>query len=279
MNVTWILEPGLFPEYYAALIAAIALKGDQFQSLPLFYTECEWGNTDRFYDELSPKGNCVVCHASFEFTSLVAQDELWIPGTFGVNEKYDYSSFFPGVSNYLLNRDCEFVKYADLQKESHRLFSKFSIDGHIFIRPDAGNKPFTGKLFAQSELAGSRFPQWRLNPTSTLIISYPQNIISEWRFIVADQQIITASRYRECGVLSLSTNVPSNAWDFAGEVARKVPQPDRVWVLDVCQTASGELYVVELNGISSANWYCCDVESIVPIVSRIALEEWALNRL
>jgi len=75
----------------------------------------------------------------------------------------------------------------------------------------------------------------------------------------------------------MSTHIPNAAMDFARNVASREFQPDRVWVLDICETDKGEMRVVEINGFSSSNWYSCNLRDIVSAVSRIALDDWKLS--
>jgi hypothetical protein len=107
-----------------------------------------------------------------------------------------------------------------------------------------------------------------------VVICRPKPILREWRFIVADQRVIAASMYKELGKIRMSNDIPTAAMDFATTIASRDFQPDRVWVLDTCETPNGEMFVVEINGFSSSNWYSCSVDSIVSNVSRIALDDW-----
>ena len=148
MNVTWILDADAFSDYHQKLVAEIHSQGHIAKTLPPFFHSYEWGDTTRFYDELSPADNCVVCHASFEFTELVAEDGLWTPGTYGNYSAVNCSSYYPQLSSYLLNRDHELIPYDEFVTKANSLFKSFGIEDRIFLRPDSGKKPFAGRLFA-----------------------------------------------------------------------------------------------------------------------------------
>jgi ATP-grasp domain, R2K clade family 3 len=274
MSVTWILEPDMCATYYKTLVAEIALQGHLLQEIPAYYTTIDWGDTDRFYKDFSPKGSCVICHASIQFTSQVAEDELWVPGVYGTSDATDCSHYFPHFDDVLLNNDCEFVSLNDLIRSADSLFKTFSIEDRIFIRPDSGRKPFSGRLYTRTELISHLLRTKCVSPNSLVVVSRPKAIRFEWRFIVADRNIIAASMYKDQEVVRMSTDVPHEAFDFASVVAARKFQPDRVWVLDICELSNGDMKAVEINGFSSSSWYSCSVKDIVTIVSRVAVDDW-----
>jgi hypothetical protein len=274
MNVTWILEPDICKPYFENLVQEIASQGHVLQKIPAFYTALDWRDTGRYYDDFCPKGSCAVCHASFQFTAQVAEDELWVPGTYGMGAATDCTHYFPHFIDCLLNSDHELVSVQELVQRADLLFRSFGVDHRIFIRPDSSGKPFTGRLFTAAEVNSQMFLSLGIPRNAMVIVSRPKAIRFEWRFIVADRKVIAASMYKDAGNLRLSPEVSSEALGFASVVAARQFQPDRVWVLDTCETADGEMKVVEINGLSSSSWYCCSVKDIVAAVSRVALDDW-----
>jgi len=277
MNVTWILEPDMMTSYRHQLVEEIESQGHVVQIVPKFYTSLDWGDTNRYYNDFAPEGSCVVCHASFQLTSLVAEDEVWVPGTYAISDAVDCSNYFPHFADCLLNSDYELLSSEDLASQRERLARSFGLDDRVFIRPDSGGKAFTGRLFKNSELAPDKLRSSGIPPHCLLVISRPKAILREWRFIIADHNVIAASMYKESGNIQMSTHIPNAAMDFARNVASREFQPDRVWVLDICETDKGEMRVVEINGFSSSNWYSCNLRDIVSAVSRIALDDWKLS--
>ena len=177
MNVTWILEPDMIGSYCQPLVAEIESQGHIAEIIPTFFTNLDWGDTDRYYDDFAPKQCCVVCHASFQFTTLVADDELWAPGTYGINESVDCSNYLQHFSGCLLNEDYEFVTKADLLKNINSLFNALGENNAIFIRPNSGGKPFTGRLFDRSELTAENLRRNGISPQMSLLVSRPQKIL------------------------------------------------------------------------------------------------------
>ena len=276
MNVTWILEPDMIGSYCQSLVDEIESQGHIAEIIPTFFTNLDWGDTNRYYDDFAPQQSCVVCHASFQFTSLVAEDEVWTPGTYGINELVDCSNYVQQFSDYLLNDEYEFVTTDELLKNIDSLFNALGENDAIFMRPNSGGKPFTGRLFDRSEITEEHLRRGGISRQMELLVSRPQKILREWRFVIADGNVVTGSMYREFDAIRTSDEVPRDALDFATILAG-VYQPDRVWVLDICETNDGRMSVVEINGFSSSNWYQCNLSDIVSTVSGVALDDWKRN--
>lgn len=274
MNVTWVLEPDTFTPYHQRLVTEIESQGHVVRTVPAFYNSLEWSDTSRYYDDFSPAGSCVVCHASFQFTSLVAEDEVWVPGTYGIGEATDCSQYYPHLDDCLLNGDYKLLSLEEVANEAESLIKSLGIENRLFMRPSSGGKAFTGRLFTQAELQPHALRSSGLSMKTLVVISRPKPILREWRFVVVDRNVVAGSLYRELGELHQSPDVPAEALDFALQVASREFQPDRVWVLDTCETPDGEMKVVEINGFSSSNWYSCDLQAIVKAVSRVALDDW-----
>ena len=274
MQVTWILEPDTLYSYHDKLASEVIEQGHSVVTIPRYFSSLQLGDTSRYYDELAPMDSCVICHASFDFTELVADDELWNPGVYGCNDAYDCSNYFPKFAEYLLNKDYELLSLQELASNIESIFKSFAQNDQIFLRPNSGRKPFAGNLFSRSDVDSLLFRSLSVSSDSIVVVSRPQTISREWRFIVVDGEPIAASGYKENGAELLTGQVQSSAWDFATQMASLDFQPDRVWVLDTCQTPDGRMFVLESNGFSSSNWYCCDLKAIVRSVSRAAIAEF-----
>ncbi len=274
MNVTWILEPDMFTPYADALISEVKSQGHIVRTVPAFYASLDWGDTSRYYIDFAPEDSCVVCHASFQFASLVAEDEIWVPGTYGICEAIDCSNYFPHFDDCLLNRDYELVTVDQLANNADALVKSYGSEDRIFVRPDSGGKTFTGRLFARHELTAKSLRSTGAQARSQLLVSSPKSIEREWRFIIADHKVVAASQYKQANEVRMSNDIPNVVMDFAVKLASRDFQPDRVWVLDICQTPAGEMCVVEINGFSSSIWYSSDLKAIVAAVSEVAIDDW-----
>ena len=86
--------------------------------------------------------------------------------------------------------------------------------------------------------------------------------------------MVAASQYKQANEVRMSNDIPNVVMDFAVKLASRDFQPDRVWVLDICQTPAGEMCVVEINVFSSSIWYSSDLKAIVAAVSEVAIDDW-----
>jgi hypothetical protein len=68
------------------------------------------------------------------------------------------------------------------------------------------------------------------------------------------------------------SDVESEVWDFAAEIATELTPPQRVYVLDVCETEDG-YRLLELNPFSGADLYGCDLDAVVAAVAGVVAKE------
>lgn len=231
---------------------------------------------------LYPQSDCVVTYGSIQFGNMVQRECDWIPGHWDDKRLYRCSYYYPLFGDYLLNSEYVMLPYGDLPRRQEWLFNVFGREGTIFVRPDSGHKTFTGQTIYRERFAKDYdiLGHYGADHDAMCLISTPKNIAKEWRFVVGQEGIITGSQYREFvgGILgSKYKTVQENevAWNWARMIVNTVPyQPHPVWTLDICQTVSGNWYVLEVGGFSSAGLYCSDPHRLVEAVNRAALTEY-----
>lgn len=137
---------------------------------------------------------------------------------------------------------------------------KYTKDDCVFIRPDRGDKPFKGRVFSLDEL-----PLLRLDQEFTdVVISTPKTILGEYRFVCSKSEAIAASSYRILGQPVWLPDVPEKATDRCLKELLKLQNfPDPVFVMDICNDADGDFWVLELNAFSGSGLYACDKAAIV----------------
>lgn len=67
------------------------------------------------------------------------------------SEQYSYGEGFKKIKDQMLNREFQLVPFGELKTRQDELFDRWSIDNCIFIRPDAGNKAFTGSPVSRED--------------------------------------------------------------------------------------------------------------------------------
>lgn len=157
------------------------------------------------------------------------------------------------------------------------LFEKFGIEGRIFVRPDSPLKSFTGQTISNAEfekdfdyLGFFDFPR-----DLPIVVSSPKEVLREWRFVVANKEVVTGSQYYEHGQRQQQSVTDSDALAFAQLVARSEYQPEPVWILDVGECPDKQYRVVEIGAFSYAGLYNCDLDAVADAVSREAASLYA----
>ena len=147
-----------------------------------------------------------------------------VPGVFATVENFFCSSYFPHFREYLLNRDHIMLPFADLRHRRQELFEMFGRNGKIFVCPDSPLKLFTGLVVSEETfekdlefMAFYEFP-----PDSVVVVSSPKGIVKEWRFVVANGQIVAAhftervtSHYRSRATKTVRVNLLKPSWQSA----------------------------------------------------------------
>lgn len=146
-------------------------------------------------------------------------------------------------------------------------------DGAFFIRPLNDGKAFAGSVVNDDE-----FDAWKarlldgdghtaLSPETPVAIASVKNIRCEYRCLVVDGELITASRYKVGQRPSYSPGLPPEVASFVQSRADEW-SPRRAFILDVAETDHG-IRIVENNSVSSAGYYAMDMHRYVAAINRL----------
>lgn len=228
------------------------------------------------YVNIYPSNACVVFHGTLGFSKQIQKEAKWVPGSIHTVENFCCRNYYPHFRRYILAQQHKFCYFKELVEYKNDLYAAFSEDNTLFIRPDSGEKIFTGQLitYENFEKELERLGYEPMPRYTQVVVSSPRNIEREWRFVVVDRKVITGSSYIPFR-LRLKTPEDRIAELYAQDVVDSVEwQPDRAWCLDVCRTRWGNFYVVEINSFSCSGLYASNPRPIVMAVSQVALEEW-----
>lgn len=214
---------------------------------------------------------CVITYGTHEFVKQIKKDHpRWIPGYYHRIENLSYSAYAPYIGDLLLNDDFVLLPFSELVRR------KIS---DVFIRPNVVTKLFTGFIINKSEFdyeINSLIQINNISADTLIVIAKPKKILGEFRFIIANREVITGSEYSWDNRLDIRTDVHPLCLDMAKEVAAREWQADIVYVCDVALTEINEeecAKVVELNTFSCAGLYACDTRKIIEAVSKVAWME------
>lgn len=272
MNVSWLIEKHVFEDNVDSLVKEIKNQGMDIKMVS--YAPFE---SSKKYLSLFQKESCIVFYGSLQMASQIKKEATWVPGVYANFSQFECVAYYPVFGDFLLNNNYIMLPYGELIRRKDFLFDVLGNNGSVFVRPNSGLKTFTGKV-ANSETWEKDveyFGFYDVTPNTLVVVSEPRNLLAEWRLVIVQNKIVSATQYHNDVGLKVSENVPQEVFNFAENVLSEVQySPDRAWCMDVCQTKEGTFHVLEVGCFSCAGLYVAPKESIVREISRIALEEW-----
>ena len=73
----------------------------------------------------------------------------WVPGGWCNFEDLACTKYYSFFGKYLLNSNYTILPIAEAIRQCESLFDLFGVNGEIFVRPDAVDKSFSGRLVAE----------------------------------------------------------------------------------------------------------------------------------
>lgn len=273
-KVKWLIEKNIFFDTEDEMLQIIEELGMEYHLFSYVPIACEI--------EKIPfsKDDCVIFYGSLNAAKVLQRKYNYLkPCVYGNFKNYECSVYYPYYENFLLNRDRMLLDYEFFKLNFDKLFQlRFARNNALFVRPDSGLKPFTGKVFYRDqknecieelELYGD------LTPKSTILVSSPKNIIDEWRFIITGNylkdHIISGSQYREGGKHKERNEYSDKAYKKLEQILKWVRfKPDLIWVADICRTQNDEYYLLEIGCFSCSGLYSIDLKKVIQEVSEIS---------
>lgn len=221
---------------------------------------------------------CVVFQGSIQlFRKLKKELTGAMPLGWMTDPHYLCSGYYPRFQKYLFNDRHVFTTVANLIHNKFWFYGQFGKEAVIYVRPDAGDKAFSGRLLDLQDF--DKF--WEndtlsnCQPDSMLVVSTPKNIVGEWRFICTKQnEIIGVSTYRYQGQSTYIPSAPENATKLCNTILELGWYPDPVFTIDICEDSDGNYWLLEINSFTSAGTYAAKKDLLVKRVSEIAVEEY-----
>jgi hypothetical protein len=275
IKCNWLFESDVFDEGIKDIVNCVRNLGMIAEIA--HYVPLQSGQT---YLNIFNKEDCVFFYGSLGFAEQLLRESAWNPGVIYNVNNYKCSHYYNYFGKYHLADSYAMVPYGDLFRIHEELYEKFGCGADtIFVRPDRGNKPFTGQLMEKKyfEKDYDYIGFADLKPHDLVVVGEPRNITDEWRFIVADRKVVAGSQYRKYGQRFIG-EYSSNAYAVAKSIAKVEWQPDRAYSLDICRTWAGHYSLLEIGTVSCSGYYGCEIEPIVKAISNIAVDEWKMAR-
>lgn len=277
--VNWIIEEGVFGSPIAPLVSEIQAQGHQVRVID--YTR---GLTD--YKRFFPEDECILFYGSLHVAMRILDDKTGsglprTPGVIGTLQNYYCTNYYTYLGKWLLNAHYCILSLEELSRRV--TIAKDLVLDHLigdskrlFVRPDSPLKPFPGGVYSRKELAdlqGFMRGNYLDTPEMLVVIAKENQIEAEWRVVIAQGQVLSASQYKQFGEPCYQQGMPDDIQRLASEVAKCGWQPEPIWVLDLCRS-NGSPYILEIGFLSCSALYKCDLSLIVKEASRIAQKEW-----
>lgn len=270
MSPAWLFEADVFGATANPIKAEIRRRG----------MRCEITRQDLLARGLAAQrfgdGDCVIACGSFPFVRHVQMHRSWTPGAFCTAENFACSAYYPHFAEHLLNGEHEILTGSTAGDRADELFDRFARGGRVFIRPDAGDKSFTGRVVSRDEFPSAIGPA-RYNPQARIILAPARLVRREWRLVIVGDRIVAGSQYFESGAIAVARGIPDSVRRFADQVLGSTNwRPDPIFMLDIGD-ADDQFFVVELGPFSTCAFYDCDAAAVVSAASEIASAAWSLS--
>lgn len=226
--------------------------------------------------EMFPGEENVIFCGGLRSAKLLRRRAKWIPGIYYNISAYDCVNYYAHLGKYLFNGNYIILPFGDLYRQKEFLYEHLGQERSIFLRPNRGDKLFTGKLvykeYFDKDIESLGFGQ--IEAPELIVAAEPRNVKAEWRFVVANKQVIAGSQYKKNDRIDIDPSFPQGAFDLASEIAVNYESGDDVWVVDICETIGEEYKLMEVGCFSCAGLYQCDRDRIVKEVSDLAEKEF-----
>lgn len=265
----FVVQKNINENDYQSFIEAIEKCGythESFYHIPF----------DTKYPDLCKHGDNIFVYCASSVT-----DQIW-------NDYTEAQSLFKGVYNHTRGINInEFFEYNEDLMWSKQLFqgtlkeaTKLSGDDVIFVRPEIDDKLFSGMTCTYDELAKMAKRMIDADPNlknSRIFVGEYDVPEFEYRLFVVEYDIITSSKYRENGKLTIERDSPHNVIRFASEFIDEYLTPCSC-VIDV-GVKGDKIGIIEVNSINNSGFYDIDKELLVRALAKEQIELGCENKL
>jgi hypothetical protein len=212
---------------------------------------------------------------------LIRKDYPSTPWLFFNNNNYKVSYWLPRIDNNIpsLNKEAIFLPVGLVRRLTSQQVDRIVPKGQkLFIKPDTGNKIFTGFSITNDENFMDNIQKnlmfSHIEPEEMCVLSTHKNIQEiEWRFWIAEGKVIGYTPYAWETEPELS-EPPKEILEMAEAMGKNSWQPDYIYVADFCTTTSGEVMLIEINAASTSGVYNADLSNLLPSMRNTCIKEY-----
>lgn len=182
--------------------------------------------------------------------------------------RYDVSAWSASLPDNIpwLNRHGVFIPYQHLF--NHPILAHLIVDnGRVFIRPNSGNKIFTGFDIAVDNQFNDNLKNQMLfakpdGDTMCYVAPYKNIEKNEWRFWFCEHKVVACTPYSWSDSPSL-VEPPQQIQSLAEQLASSSFNPDYAYVADFVLDDKGKAYLIEVNAASTSGVYNADLNALL----------------
>ncbi len=270
-QANWLLESDRFDENLDRLKQSIEKSGSKYKTfdyIPFDDKQCE------SITSLFPDREPVVFYGSLNAASRIRKHAKWVPGVYCDLAQFECFNYYNHFGEFLLNSDYVMLSLGELERQHSYLYSLLNTD-KLFIRPSSGFKTFDGSVVAEKCFYDflKRATFYENNLKDIIVISAAKDIVEEWRLIIVDNTVVSASQYKNEGMVKIKEGCPTEVIDFTNRIAKKW-RPESAYTMDICRRKDGPLRLIEINSFSCSGFYAAPTDTIVEAVNRAALRDY-----
>lgn len=269
-NVFWLVHDGILRYDSQKLPDIVKAQGFNLQQF-------EWAPGDPDIRVDLGAQNCVIMYGTKQFVDMINKSGPFQPGGLGNNSRTSATEYMSNLPlEWLLNRKGIFTTWCQFKERKDDWWQIFPGE-KLFVRPNSGMKTFAGQTVSLEDWDEDIRTIDQLTsvmPETLMMVAPINDLQGEFRFVVAEGEIIAGSEYRWDNKLDIRRDWPEECFELAQRVAQHPWQVDIAYTCDVALTDDGPK-VVELNGFCSAGLYACDMNKVVEGISRVAWREWS----
>ncbi len=215
----------------------------------------------------------VVSLVSLSVARRLRKSRSWIPGVWANPDVYRQSHWSAHYGRFMLNDEQVFLPWKDV-KRRYSFWRQQGWTG-IFVRPDSGQKPFTGQVL--------RFASWEediqglegtttIEDTMLVAVSAPKSIDPwEWRFWCAQGEVFAQSAYSWEDIPEIP--MPQTVACLAQTLAKEPWKAEPVQVFDI-GIWQNKAALIEINAPSCSGCYQANLDDLMEGMHKAAQEEW-----
>lgn len=229
-------------------------------SIPLNVVDYNFSSFDKKKWE-GESVDAVTCFGSISFNKRFPNQFIGdqIMHNLFASDLHNYSKYQYKINrNFILNKNGIILPFSEIYEQKNTLNKNFKEE--VFIRPDNALKICEAELVNLNNINDwiERSKSLNLISKETLFWLFEkQNIKKEFRTLVVNNKMITASKYIDNGEIIQEKEESEELRHFVELAAKEISLEDQCYVMDIAETDNG-FKVIEINCAASSGLYLMD---------------------